>query len=281
MKKRISIISFSLMAVLVVVCFITVKAQISNNELISENNIGYTVKSVYDEKEDGWLYGFEIVYVTADSSVNYIFDGYNLKHRPSGTEYYVSYKDMETGEEIEKIPSKYATLSTSAVYRDEVKNINDFFNQKKFQQTISLSDLADLDINKISKEYLVDLFNRTISSKVKTTPGEYLNAPSLEWKVQESTDTENPGEWQVMYITDYGYIQDIEIEFIKSDNTYLSEQAKTRNISGEDAKMLEEIEKLEKQIIENQAISLNKDDNTLNSDLNNLLSDINQNVLTK
>lgn len=281
MKKKKIIAILSILTVFVVACFITVNAQIGKNNSVTKDTVGYTVKSVYDEKQDGWIYGFEIIYVTEDSSINYIFDGYNLKYRPNGTEYYVSYRDMETGEEKERIPSKYATLSTSAVYRDEIKLINNFFNEKKYQKTISIDDLSDLDIEKIDKDYLVDLFNKTIESKVKTTPGQYLEAPSLEWKTQKSTDKENPGEWQVMYITDYGYIQDIEIEFIKSDDTYLSELANTRTISTKDSKLLNQIEQLEKQILDNQAISLSKDDTTINSDLTNLLNSLNEDVLTK
>lgn len=191
----------SLVLSILAIGLFTVNAQ--NSYSTNSNNVEYTKRSVYDEKEDGWVYGFEIVYVTKDSSINYIFDGYNLKHRPSGTEYYVSYKDEE-GNEIERIPSKYATLSTSEKYRDDIKKINEFFNENKFEQIISLNDLSELDITEIKKEYLVDLFNRTINSKIKTSAGNYLDIPSLDWKVQTSTDENYPGEWQVMYIMDYG-----------------------------------------------------------------------------
>ena len=118
---------------------------------------------------------------------------------------------METGEEIERIPSKYATLSTSEKYRDEIKEINNFFNNKKFVREITLKDLDTLNVTKISKSYLVDLFNRTINSQMKSNPGEYIKAPSLEYKTQKSSDVNKPGEWQVMYIIDYGYINNIEI----------------------------------------------------------------------
>lgn len=129
MKRKGIILSAVCMAILLI-GVLTVHAQSSNKKPMVDSELGYTERSVFDEKEDGWVYGFEIIYVEEEQTVNYIFDGYNLKHKPTGTEYYISYKDMETGEEIERIPSMYATLSTSEEYRDEIKEINKFFNNK-------------------------------------------------------------------------------------------------------------------------------------------------------
>ncbi|MCI9434920.1 MAG: hypothetical protein HFI86_06600 [Bacilli bacterium] len=287
-KKQKNLIRISIVTTFVLLIGIfTVNAGANKKQTIyNENNIGYTVKSIYDKQEDGWLYGFEIAYVNGSSNVNYIFDGYNLKYIPTNTDYYISYKDMETGEEIKRIPSRYATLSTSAIYRYDIKKINEFFNLKKFNKSITIDDLSELNIDNIDKEYLVDLFNRTINSEIKTTPGEYVNIPSLDWKKQESTDEQNPGEWQVMYITDYGYIYDIEIEFINNDKNYLSDSLSKNSRSNADTELLEEIENLEDSIIKNQGISLEelkKNNDVLgnNPDLNNLLDSLNQEIFNK
>jgi len=169
-KKQKNLIRISIVTTFVLLIGIfTVNAGANKKQTIyNENNIGYTVKSIYDKQEDGWLYGFEIAYVNGSSNVNYIFDGYNLKYIPTNTDYYISYKDMETGEEIKRIPSRYATLSTSAIYRYDIKKINEFFNLKKFNKSITIDDLSELNIDNIDKEYLVDLFNRTINSEIKT-----------------------------------------------------------------------------------------------------------------
>lgn len=285
-QKNIFNIGIVTMFVLLIGVF-TANAQTSKKQIVAnETDIGYTMRSIYDEQKDGWLYGFEISYINESSDVNYIFDGYNLKYIPNNTDYYISYKDSETGEEIQRISSKYATLSTSETYRDDVKKINEFFNLKKFNKSITINDLSELDIDNIDKEYLVDLFNRTINSKLKTTPGEYVNIPSLDWKKQESTDEQNPGEWQVMYITDYGYIYDIEIEFVNSEQNYLSDSLNKNSRSNADTELLEEIEILEDSIIKNQGISLeelkkNSDVLDNNQDLNNLLNRLNQEIFEK
>ena len=104
MKRKGIILSAVCMAILLI-GVLTVHAQSSNKKPMVDSELGYTERSVFDEKEDGWVYGFEIIYVEEEQTVNYIFDGYNLKHKPTGTEYYISYKDMETGEEIERFDS--------------------------------------------------------------------------------------------------------------------------------------------------------------------------------
>ncbi len=281
--KKSGIVVICICIVVLLIGILTVHAQSNNKKLIVDSELGYTERSVFDELEDGWVYGFEIIYADEDQTINYIFDGYNLKHKPEGTEYYISYKNMETGEEIERIPSKYATLSTSEKYRDEIKEINNFFNNKKFVREITLNDLDTLNVTKISKSYLVDLFNRTINSQMKSNPGEYIKAPSLEYKTQKSSDVNKPGEWQVMYIIDYGYINNIEIEFIPENKT---EVASFNSYSVQRKQETAELEKLEKEIIEKQSTSskdLIESDSVLtnNSDLGSLLDNIYNDILNK
>ncbi|MBR1377363.1 MAG: hypothetical protein IJ565_06110 [Bacilli bacterium] len=282
MKKN-GIIVIIICTVVLLIGILTVHAQSNNKKLIVDSELGYTERSVFDEKKDGWVYGFEIIYADENQTINYIFDGYNLKHKPEGTEYYISYKDIETGEEIERIPSKYATLSTSEEYRDEIKEINNFFNTKKFVKEITLNDLARLNITKISKSYLVDLFNRTIKSQMKSEPGKYIKAPSLEYKTQKSSDANKPGEWQVMYIIDYGYINNIEIEFIPESNTKVTSFNSYSVQSQQDSVL---VEQLENEIIEKQSTfseELTESDSILtsNSDLSSLLDSIYNDILTK
>ena len=281
--KKSGIVASCICMVVLLIGILTVHAQSNNKKLIVDSELGYTERSVFDELEDGWVYGFEIIYADENQTINYIFDGYNLKHKPEGTEYYISYKNMETGEEIERIPSKYATLSTSEKYRDEIKEINNFFNNKKFVREITLKDLDTLNVTKISKSYLVDLFNRTINSQMKSNPGEYIKAPSLEYKTQKSSDVNKPGEWQVMYIIDYGYINNIEIEFIPENKT---EVASFNSYSVQSQQESSLLEQLENEIIEKQSTSsedLTESDSVLtnNSDLRSLLDSINNDILNK
>lgn len=76
---------------------------------------------------------------------------------------------------------------------------------------------------------------------------------------------------------DYGYIQDVEIEFINNDEIYLSDKVRARNASNDDIELLEKIEELEDKIVENQTTSSTKlNSSTLisNTDLNNLLDNL-------
>ncbi|MDD2435562.1 MAG: hypothetical protein PHO63_04835 [Bacilli bacterium] len=243
--------------------------------------ITYTEKSIYDNKEDGWFYGFEIAYAKSDKTRSYIFDGFNLKYKESD-DYYISYKNKETGEEIQKIPSKYATLSTSKEYREEIKEINKFFNKKQFDKTISLSDLEELNIAKISKEYLVDLFNRTINSEMKTIPGKYFEAPFLDKETQVSSDENVKGKWQVSYLLDYGKIHEINIEFIDGNGNYLSDVEKNKSASVTEKAMFDDVQEIEKSIIKSQKIESNlaTEKNATYSDLNKLLNNLSKKLIT-
>lgn len=240
---------------ILVVGAIVVKAMNQSKPFV-DNELVYTEQSVFDDKGNGWIYNFEIIYLDGEEELNYIFDGYNLKYKPVGKEYYVSYNDLETGKEIDRIPARYATLSTSEVYRNDVALINKYFNEKQFKSKITINDLKDLTITKIDKKYLVDLFNRTISSNIMSKSGKYIKAPSLDIKTIDMED--GSGSWQLMYILDYGYISNIEIEFINEDNKNLSDK---KDLSSNEKKLLSEIDDLEDRIIKEQKVSSKLVDN--------------------
>ncbi|MBR3523981.1 MAG: hypothetical protein IKN87_04820 [Bacilli bacterium] len=235
---------------------IVVKAMNKRKPFV-DTELVYTEQSVFDDKGNGWIYNFEIIYIDGEEKLNYIFDGYNLKYKPVGKEYYVSYNDLETGKEIDRIPARYATLSTSEVYRNDVALINKYFNEKQFKNKITINDLKDLKITKMDKKYLVDLFNRTISSDIMNESGKYIKAPSLDIKTIDMED--GSGNWQIMYILDYGYISNIEIEFISEDNKNLSDK---KDLSSDEKKLLSEIDNLEDRIIKEQQVSSKLVDNS-------------------
>lgn len=245
-----------------------------------QSTLEYTLKSIYDLKEDNWIYSMEIAYdIDGEKPISYVFDGYNLKGKSNdNNEYYIPYIDRETGKEIDRIPSQYLTLSTSSYYRDEIEKISEFLNNKKFNQEISVNDLTDLDIEKIDKNYLVDLFNRTISSSLKNEAGDYINASSLNKKTLESTDENMPGHWQIMYLLDYGNIEKVNIEFIDENGTYISD---IKDTTQENKELYNKIETIENQIIKNQSMSIpqtRSNTNTINQDLINLLDSVQEEI---
>lgn len=246
MKKK----YYFFIGILVLVAGAIVVKAMNKRKPFVDTELVYTEQSVFDDKGNGWIYNFEIIYLDGEEKLNYIFDGYNLKYKPVGKEYYVSYNDLETGKEIDRIPARYATLSTSEVYRGDIALINNYFNEKQFKSKITINDLKDLKITKMDKKYLVDLFNRTISSDIMNESGKYIKAQSLDIKTIDMED--GSGNWQIMYILDYGYISNIEIEFIAEDNKNLSDK---KDLSSDEEKLLSEIDNLEERIIKEQQVS--------------------------
>lgn len=273
MKRKVKFLGFMFIMVFTVLGLMLVlpTAQATNQNL---KTIEYYQKSFYDELDDGWISFFEINYPTTEGENTYIFDAFNLKYKELDG-YYVPVIDNETKKEIDRIIPEYITLSISEKYREEIKDINKFFNEKQFINEIKISDLDKLEIVEISKEYLVTIFNKAINSELKTTPGEYYDSYSSGKVSVESTDKSLEGEWQLTYIINYGKIKKVNIEFISSDGKYLSDEVESKTALNKDIKLVEELEQLEKNIVINQHNIFNKNTNNSisseNKDINNLL----------
>lgn len=236
--------------------------QKSDSMVDSTNEVLYTVKSVYDAKEDGWFYGFEIDYIKDSNNRIYNFDGYNLKYKNLDG-YYVALLD-ENNQEVGQLSSKYITLSISKYHKDEVKIINQFFNEKKFDNVISLSDLDELNITKFDKGYIVDLFNRTINSEMKSNPGKYFDDEFVNKVSKRATVDGIDGEWQIAYINDYGNLLSFNIEFIDNDGNYLSDIINNKQATEKQTKIYNDIQNIENNIVKTQTVKLNTSTNTKN-----------------
>lgn len=237
------------------------------------NDINYTQKSVFDDGEDGWVYVFEIVFSNLENRNYYYFDGYNLKYKELKG-YYIPLINSETGEVLDKIIPDYITLSISEYYGNDIKEIANFFNEKQFVDKINLNDLVDLNISTIDKEYLIDLFNRTLESETKKDIGDYINASYVGKVTIESTNDNLVGEWQASYILDYGRIKKVNIEFISDNNVYTFSSKKNNNLK--DMVIKNEIDSIEAQLTDTnmtiQKVKTNKYiDSTISNDLNLLI----------
>ena len=265
-------------AIIIILLMIVASVFIINTAYASSYAVPYTQKSVYEEKEDGWIYVFEILYEEGKNN-RYIFDGYNLKYDELDG-YYVPVVDKATGEILYKASTEYITLSISEKYGKDIEMISKYFNEKQFEKEITINDLKDLKTKHFDKEYLVNLFNKTINSEMKKEPGEYLDAHFNDKVVIESSNNEMPGKWQLSYLMEYGKIKHLNIEFISSSGEFLSD--KVENISMEERELLNEIEILEQDIVESQIVptqaeniksySTNEIDQSPISDLSKLLS---------
>lgn len=270
-EKAAKILPFILIvfAVILVSGFITVNAQ---------EQIKYSQKSVYDIKEDGWIYTFQIQYPTDNSDRTYIFDGYNLKYKQLDG-YYIPVIDKTTNKEIDRVIPEYITLSISEHSRKDIENIVEYFNKMQFNHEITIDDIDMLNVSTISKDYLVDIFNRTINSPIKSEPGEYYQSNFVGKVNVPSTDISAPGEWQASYILDYGNIYKIDIEFIDENGNYLSEKQDSNELSLKESKIINQIKTAEKDVVVKQRASLNynmtnKTTSSDNEDLQKLLLEL-------
>lgn len=282
MKGKIKYFAITSLFVITIIVFaITnnhVNANTFDNKLIAENKGSYTSqRSIHDIKSDGWVYVFEIDYPDNKKDKNmYIFDGYNLKYKELDG-FYVPYINSKTGEEIDRIIPNYITLSISETYKKDIRKIGDFFNKQQFNDKITIDNLKDLEIKNFSKEYLVDMFNKALASELKTTPGEYYDSSFIDKTSVTSTDENMIGEWQISYLLDFGYISDVNIEFIDSEGNYLSDVAQNKNASATGKTMFSNIQEMENNIVKTQKIessleNLAKEKIAINSDLDKLLN---------
>lgn len=234
---------------------------------VSENNITvtYVSKCVTKEKSDGWFEIFCIEPLKKDQNLkevknNYVyndkttysFDGYNLKHKEI-KDCYIPIYDKK-GNEVGKVPTSVPSFATSKIYRDEIEEISSFFNTQKFKTKITLNDLEELKIKKIDKQELVNLFNEAFE-KQPIEIGKFKNIPILNIIQSEPNDDYI---FQVGYYCEYGTIKKINIEVIFNNNTYLSDLAQKKNPKKEYISMQEDIEVLEKYILENQELDISK-----------------------
>lgn len=285
MKKKLMLIT--LICTFVIGIGIIVGTKFVNAEENEKVIVYNSQKSVHDKVDDGWVNVFEIYYDKAGEINNYLFDGYNLKYKELDG-YYVPVLDVD-GNEIYRVTPNYITLSISEKYKSDIRKINTFFNEKQFTSEITINDLRDLDIVNIKKEYLVELFNKTIKSELKTNKGNYYNSSFINKVEVPSSDESMNGTWQISYLLDFGYISDVNIEFISSDGKYMSD-LENSNINIEKIKMYDNIKKVENSIIETQSFEVDnknenifstfnsKETNAINNDMNSLLKLANESL---
>lgn len=233
-----------------------------SNEFVG---LPYVSKCVYVDKEDGWFDYFCIELSKKDEAkksvdgnyefnqdTNYIFDGINLKYQTLDDHYIPIYD--KTNKEVDKVDAPYPSLSVSATYRDEMKRINTFFNNKKFAEKITGEDLKDLQLDKIDKETLVNLFNMAYE-KDPIELGEYINIPSISIK---SSILNNDYQFQVGYFAEYGNIIKINIEVLYEDGTYLSDLISNDDSTNEQDELYKKLNNIEDFIIYNQKFDISK-----------------------
>lgn len=229
----------------------------SKNE--EDFTVGYVSKCEYEKSNDEWTYFFCIQFPKINqkseqtkgnyefnNKTNYIFDAYSFNREYTRNSYIALWD--EKGEEIDRFPVNTASFSTHIDYRKEIEIISEFFTKKKFSNLISESDLSDLNINKISKNTIVRLFNAAFS-KEENQFGKYYEMPFSDSKTELISNEKNV---VVYYYIDYGNIIDlyIDIEPTKPDEDSLKEKVKISNADPDEIEIYNGIIDIENKVIE-------------------------------
>ncbi len=241
MKKMLLVILIGFELILITGCGNEKKEELPE---INREDIKFYEMNSFLDKEDGWVYYFNIAQLSDGSFTNYLFDGMNMKYRELEN-YYIPVFDKETGEEVERFKANSVTLSIDQVHREEFRRINDFFEDKAFIKEITMEDLADLETDYFSKEDLLYLFNEAITNDEHT---DYVLGPQQYTRIDISKTIDNC-YWQVALLTDYGYPERVRIDYICNDTNSLRDNVEKGKKYDKD--MYKEILEIEDYILKN------------------------------
>lgn len=232
---------------LLIIIFLIVCGCNSSNLNENENNtINFISKCSFRDGEDGWfkylcidvskknknINIIEDNYIF-DDKVTYVFDGINLKYQ-SIENYYIPIYDEEKNE-IGRLSSNYPSLSISKELKDEIKEINTYFNKYKFKNKITIDDLKSLNLTFINVHELIDMFNEAIENNPKKL-GKYINLPFVS--IKQSLN-EGGFKYQVGYYLEYGNIRKVDLEvIIEKDSQKVNSDKKYKKLK-EDLKLFE------------------------------------------
>lgn len=215
-----------------------------------ERAIPFKIASI--EKEDGWVCRFEIHYYKKNEN-NYIYTCFNIKYKEvAGFNYYHYNSDND---KYYISDETYPGYIHNNDYYKEILKIEDYFNEKQFDKTIIMNELNGLELEKIDKKDVLELFNRAINSKLIDRYGNYPNAVANIYNYEYvSYDTGN------VYVVGYyidspGYIRNVYLD-LKYHNSYATDLVKENKVLPEDIEVYNILQKVEQYIIENQIFDL-------------------------
>ena len=218
------------------------------------NNYNYIYKTQISsiEKEDGWVCKFEIDYYKTNKK-NYIYACFNIKYKEVAGFNYYHYDFEKDKYYISDIT--YPSYIHNNDYYEEVLKINEYFNNKQFDKTISMNELEELKLEKIDKKDVLDLFNKTINSKLIDKYGNYPNAVAKIYNYEYSSY--ETGNTYVIgyYIDSVGYVRNVYID-LKCGSSYLSDLLKENKVLEDDVELYNQLQEVEKYIVKNQIFDL-------------------------
>lgn len=247
-NKIFFLILISIISIILLCMFNDIKK--SKND--STSSTDYAERMAYIEKKNGWYF-----YMYENNFKELFFDGCNLKY-PNLKGYYINiYTDKTETVIYEKIPT-FATLSTSdfiknnKLERDEVVEIDNFFNEKQFNRKVEEIDLNDLNLENFDKKDILTLYN-TLQDK---NYSDYLTKFKLsECKILED-NFDSGYKLNVGILAERKGIAVVRIDIVYNDNQYLSDLVQNDKATNSQKEIFNNFKKIEQYIVSNQEIDI-------------------------
>lgn len=260
-KKKNIIISIIILFC-VIGLFGSILVLIKNKSNIEKPKVGdlvsYPTQIAVKEKEDGWVCTFELEYLKENMNTPYYY-GYNCEN----FKYEELYDFMPTGQETDQNGILYEYKTTTnhpqyifhKEYGKDIKKINEYFDEKDFKTTITLSDLDGLNLSKISKEEVLELYNQAISSPKIMKWGRQIFEQHVSY--MSTSISKDDYSWKIGYIIPWGHIEYVSIELMIKDE-YLSDLMKQNKATEEQKELYKNIKEIENYILTKQTFNLPK-----------------------
>ena len=260
-KKKIIIIS-SILILLIITIFITLlinQNKKTSHRVKPNTEVSFPQKVAFIEKEDGWVCSFKIEYLKGSAIPYYYgYDCDNFKYNelqefiPKGQEY------DEGGIFTYTAGTNHPSYGYNKEYRKDLIAINSFFEDKKFTTTITKDDLADLKLEYINKEEVLNLYNHAIASE---TIYRYGNYPNITETYLTTSMQKNGYTWYLGFLSARGHIKYIYLD-VKIENNYLSDLMKQNQATEEQLEIYNNIEQIKEEIIKSQNFKLSEELNS-------------------
>lgn len=194
-----------------------------------EMSHGRVEKNAIIEYEDGWYYKMCIQFNKKDPNSSAIqgnyeekdavigLMAYNLKHQEMEGCYIPIKEDgkiIETGGKAE-----FPSFASCQEYADEVGELNVYLMNQQLMREITLEDLSGIELEKIKKERVVELYNKAWNHE----PESFGRFGLLRSSLLKQVKLEDGTVLQVGYLSDYGKIAVVRFEVIDADGNYASD----------------------------------------------------------
>ena len=161
-----------------------------------------------------------------------------------------------SGKYTYEIETDHPSYLRNKELNNDIKSISNYFLEKKFTKEIDLNDLEELELEKIDKQEVIDLYNSAINSNLIKKFGNY---PNTNRPIYLTTSMNNNNyTWKLGYILVMGHIKYVNIELLINEQ-YLSDLIKENKATDEQKEIFDNIKNIENYILKTQKFDIPND----------------------